>query len=62
MCWCSTRGISARSPGLGFMLEPMDEPELALQALEAAQELNPNRPNVNEAVTRLEKMTGDAEL
>ncbi|MFO1208045.1 MAG: hypothetical protein U1E40_02345 [Amaricoccus sp.] len=48
--------------GLGFMLEQMDEPQFALRALEAAQELNPNRPNVNEAVKRLELMTGDAEL
>jgi tetratricopeptide (TPR) repeat protein len=48
--------------GLAFMLESMDEPELALKALHAVQELNPNRPNINEAVTRLERMTGDAEL
>ena len=48
--------------GLAFMLEAMGEPELALKALQAVQELNPNRPNINEAVTRLEQMTGDAEL
>ncbi len=48
--------------GLGFMLEEMDEPQLALRALRRAQKLNPNQPNVNDAVTRLEKMTGDAEL
>jgi tetratricopeptide (TPR) repeat protein len=48
--------------GLAFMLEAMGEPELALRALHAVQELNPNRPNINDAVTRLEKMTGDAEL
>ena len=48
--------------GLGFMLEQLDEPQLALRALEAAQKLNPNRPNVNDAVKRLETMTGDAEL
>jgi tetratricopeptide (TPR) repeat protein len=48
--------------GLAFMLEAMDEPEMALRALQAAQALNPNRPNINEAVTRLERMTGDAEL
>ena len=48
--------------GLAFMLESMDEPEMALRALQAAQALNPNRPNINEAVTRLERMTGDAEL
>jgi tetratricopeptide (TPR) repeat protein len=48
--------------GLAFMLESMGEPELALRALHAVQALNPNRPNINEAVTRLERTTGDAEL
>jgi tetratricopeptide (TPR) repeat protein len=48
--------------GLGFMLEQMDEPDMALRAFKAAQELNPNRPNVNDAVKRLERATGDAEL
>ena len=42
--------------GLGFMFEAMDEPELALDALRAVQALNPNRPNINEAVIRLERM------
>ena len=44
------------------MLEAMGETELALKALHAVQALNPNRPNINEAVTRLERMTGEAEL
>ncbi len=48
--------------GLAFMLESMGEPALALKALHQVQALNPNRPNINEAITRLEKMTGDAEL
>lgn len=48
--------------GLAFMLESMDEPELALKALHAVQALNPNRPTINDAVTRLERMTGDTEL
>ncbi len=48
--------------GLAFMLEQMGEPELALKALREVQKINPNRPNINEAVTRLEKMTGDAQL
>jgi tetratricopeptide (TPR) repeat protein len=48
--------------GLGFMFEAMDEPELALKALHAVQALNPNRPNINETVTRLERMTGEVEL
>ncbi len=48
--------------GLGFMLEAMGEPDLALEALQAAQALNPNQPNISESVKRLEQMTGDAEL
>lgn len=48
--------------GLGFMMESLGETDLALRALRKVQELNPNRPNINEAVIRLEKMTGDAEL
>ena len=48
--------------GLGFIFEAMDEPELALEAFEAVHALNPNRPNVSEAITRLERMTGETEL
>jgi tetratricopeptide (TPR) repeat protein len=48
--------------GLGFMLEAMGQPELALRALHEVQKLNPNRPTINEAVTRLERMTGEVEL
>jgi tetratricopeptide (TPR) repeat protein len=48
--------------GLGFIFEAMDEPEQALAAFQAVHALNPNRPSVNEAITRLERMTGEAEL
>lgn len=48
--------------GLAFMFEAMGEDELALKALKEAQKLNPNRPNINEAVTRLERMHGAADL
>jgi tetratricopeptide (TPR) repeat protein len=48
--------------GLAFMLEEMDEPELALEALHMVQALNPNRPNINDAVRRLEQMNGEADL
>jgi tetratricopeptide (TPR) repeat protein len=48
--------------GLAFMMEAMGETELALKALHEVQALNPNRPNINEAVTRLERMAGDTEL
>jgi tetratricopeptide (TPR) repeat protein len=48
--------------GLAFMLEAMGETELALRALREVQALNPNRPNINDAVVRLQRMTGEAEL
>jgi tetratricopeptide (TPR) repeat protein len=48
--------------GLAFMLEGMGETELALRALREVQALNPNRPNLNDAVVRLQQMTGEAEL
>ena len=48
--------------GLAFMFEAMEEPELALEALHMVQKLNPNRPNINDAVKRLERMNGEADL
>ena len=40
----------------------LNQPELALKALNAAQKLNPHRPNLNDAVKRLERSAGAAEL
>jgi hypothetical protein len=40
----------------------MGEPDLALRAMHEVQKLNPNRPNINEAVTRLQRMTGEVDL
>jgi len=48
--------------GLAFILEELNQPELALKALNAAQKLNPHRPNINDAVKRLERSAGAAEL
>lgn len=48
--------------GLGFMMEALDEPELALAALNAARALNPNQPEIGQAARRLEQAMGDAEL
>jgi tetratricopeptide (TPR) repeat protein len=48
--------------GLGFIFEAMDEPERALAAFEAVHALNPNRPSVSEAITRLERSAGETEL
>jgi len=48
--------------GLASMLEAMDEPEQALRALHLAEKLNPHRPNIKDAITRLEKETGEVDL
>lgn len=48
--------------GLGLMLELMGETRDALTVLEAAQKLNPHRPEIQEAVKRLQLATGEAEL
>jgi tetratricopeptide (TPR) repeat protein len=48
--------------GLATMLEAMGDPESALAALRAAQALNPNRDTLNQAVERLERQNGVAEL
>lgn len=48
--------------GLAFMFEAMGEDGMALEVLRAVQGINPNRPNINEAVTRLERMNGEADL
>jgi tetratricopeptide (TPR) repeat protein len=48
--------------GLGFIFESMGEPDLALRAMHEVQKLNPNRPNINEAVTRLQRMSGEVDL
>jgi tetratricopeptide (TPR) repeat protein len=48
--------------GLGAILEEMQRTDLALEALRAAQELNPNRPSIGESLERLERRTGAADL
>jgi tetratricopeptide (TPR) repeat protein len=48
--------------GLAAMLEEMDQPAFALRALREAARINPNRPSVQEAMTRLERKTGAVEL
>lgn len=48
--------------GLSAMLEAMGDPQLALRAMRMAEKLTPNRPSVKEAITRLERLTGDVEL
>jgi tetratricopeptide (TPR) repeat protein len=48
--------------GLAAMFEAMDEPRQALAALRLAEKLNPNRPSIKDAITRLEKQTGEVEL
>ncbi len=48
--------------GLAIMLERLDEPDYAIRALRAARDINPNRPDVNEALERLERSVGTADL
>lgn len=48
--------------GLGAMLEEMGQPRLALKALERVEEMNPNQPDIGEAVKRLRRMAGTADL
>ena len=48
-----TRGISARWPASPSCSSRWASRSWRCEALEAVQELNPNRPNINEAVTRL---------
>jgi tetratricopeptide (TPR) repeat protein len=48
--------------GLAIMLEDMGEIDYARDALRAVQALNPNRPNIDEAVMRLNRMTGETDL
>lgn len=48
--------------GLGAILEEMNQPEHALRAVRAAEEINPNRPSLKEALARLERDAGAAEL
>ncbi len=48
--------------GLAAILEEIEEPEFALRALRRAQDLNPNRPSVREALDRLERQTGSSAI
>ncbi len=48
--------------GLGQILEALGEDALALEALRAAYAITPNRPGLDEAVQRLERLTGAADL
>ena len=48
--------------GLATMFEQMGEDDLALRALYAVQELNPNRPGIEDSIIRLESGTGTADL
>lgn len=48
--------------GLGIMLERLGETTYAIRALRAVRDLNPNRPDINEALERLERSVGAADL
>lgn len=48
--------------GLATMFEIMDEPDLALRALREVQRINPNRPETDDAILRLERSRGEIDL
>jgi tetratricopeptide (TPR) repeat protein len=48
--------------GLGLILEQVDEPALALNALRAAERINPNRPDIQESIKRVERSLGTQDL
>ncbi len=48
--------------GLGYMFDQMGDPVMALEALRAAEALNPNRENVSRTIERIERQVGVAEL
>lgn len=48
--------------GLSAMFEAMDEPQLAIEAARMAEKLTPNRPSLKEAIGRLERQAGEADL
>lgn len=48
--------------GLASILEQINQPRAALSAYRAAHTIHPHRPNVEEAIERLERQLGDAEL
>lgn len=48
--------------GLAAILEILDQPRAALSAYRAAHTIHPHRPNVEDAIERLERELGDAVL
>jgi len=48
--------------GLSTILEQTGDTELALRALRTLQEINPNRPEIDRRIQRLERETGAADL
>ncbi|TPE48324.1 tetratricopeptide repeat protein [Amaricoccus solimangrovi] len=48
--------------GLGIILDQTGQPAPALEALRAARALNPNRPDINDQIRRVERSLGAADL
>ncbi|PZQ52677.1 MAG: hypothetical protein DI556_01010 [Rhodovulum sulfidophilum] len=48
--------------GLGLILEQVGVPGPALEALRAAERLNPNRPDIQESIERVERSLGTQDL
>jgi tetratricopeptide (TPR) repeat protein len=48
--------------GIGLILEQLGEPAPALKALRAAERLNPNRPDIQESIERIDRSLGAQDL
>jgi tetratricopeptide (TPR) repeat protein len=48
--------------GLGMIFEQLDRPEAALEAYKAAKKMHPHRPNLGQAIERLEEKTKGTSL
>jgi len=48
--------------GVGVMFEQLGDPQLALDAMRAAQQINPHREPVNNAIERLQAQLGETTL
>ena len=48
--------------GIGLILEQLGEPAPALKALRAAERLNPNRPDIQDSIKRVDRSLGAQDL
>ena len=48
--------------GLGVILDQVNQPSAALRALREAERINPNRPDIQESIKRVEHTLGTQDL